>query len=86
MTIRIKSRLILKIQPFQRIPEKDYLVHLVFAIIKLSAASLKHPDMLATTTELYKDCYDYAKKTNQVNLQTEKSAYRIVPIMFLIYF
>lgn len=57
------------VRKFQKIPEKDYLVHLVFAIIKLSAASLEHPEILATTTELYKDCYKYAQKTNQV---TEK--------------
>ncbi|XP_031623299.1 ran GTPase-activating protein isoform X2 [Contarinia nasturtii] len=59
-----------KLQAFrdflQLVPEKDYLVHLVFAIIKLSATSLKNQEALRVATELYKDCYDYAQKTNQV--------------------
>lgn len=42
-------------------------MHLVFAIIKLSAISLQNPDALRVATELYKDCFDYAQKTNQVN-------------------
>lgn len=52
----------------QRIPEKDYLVHLVFAIVKLSAVSLNNPEALRVATELYKDCFEYAQKTNQVNI------------------
>ncbi|XP_055299065.1 ran GTPase-activating protein isoform X2 [Sitodiplosis mosellana] len=59
-----------KLQAFRdylkRIPEKDYLVHLVFAIVKLSAASLKNQEALRVATELYRDCFEYAQKTNQV--------------------
>lgn len=56
----------------QRIPEKDYLVHLVFAIIKLSAISLTNQEALRIATELYRDCFEYAQKTNQVNIVIKK--------------
>lgn len=51
----------------QKIPEKDYLVHLVFAIIRVSAVSLNNQEALRISSELYRDCYEYAQKTNQVN-------------------
>lgn len=56
----------------QRIPEKDYLVHLVFAIVKLSAISLTNQEALRIVTELYRDCFEYAQKTNQVKYRHKK--------------
>lgn len=47
-------------------PEKDYLTQLVFAIIKCSAISANSKEALDISTELYKDCYEYAEKTKQV--------------------
>lgn len=50
----------------QTVPEEDYLIYLVFAILKCSAISLECKDALEVAQSLYKDCYEYALKTNQV--------------------
>lgn len=50
----------------QSIPKEDYLVYLVFAILKCSAISKESNDALEVSQVLYKECYEYAEKTNQV--------------------
>lgn len=47
-------------------PEENYLIYLVFTILKCSAISLQCKDALEVSQALYKDCYDFAVKTNQV--------------------
>lgn len=37
--------------------------------MKCSAISLQNKDALEVATALYKDCFDYAQKTSQVDLQ-----------------
>lgn len=48
------------------IDEKDFLPHLVFAVLKCSAISTQNPEAAVVATTLYKQAYDYAVKTNQV--------------------
>lgn len=49
-------------------PEKEYLTQLVFAIMKCSAIANSCKEALDISTELYKDCYDFAEKTKQVSV------------------
>lgn len=45
---------------------------MVYAILKLSDISSKSADILHVATELYKDCYEHAEKTNQVSVHLTK--------------
>lgn len=45
-------------------------MYLVFSIMKCSAISKESNDALDVAQALYKECYDYAVKTDQVNCET----------------
>lgn len=51
----------------QTFSDEEYLIYLVFAILKCSAISKENKEALEVSQALYKDCFEYATKTNQVN-------------------
>ncbi|KAJ6646104.1 Ran GTPase-activating protein [Pseudolycoriella hygida] len=50
----------------QSIPEEDYLVYLVYSILKCSVISKESNEALEVSQMLFNDCYEFAEKTNQV--------------------
>lgn len=58
--------LILIIFPFQTISDENYLVYLVFTILKCAELSEKSQEALEVTTELFKDAYDHAQKKDRL--------------------
>lgn len=46
--------------------ESDYLVYLTFTILKCAALSNLCPDALTVSDALFKDCFEYARKTSQL--------------------
>lgn len=50
------------------VAEPDYLMYLAFAVLKLSAISKDCDEALDVSQALFKDCFDYAVTTNQVNI------------------
>lgn len=49
----------------QSLPDNEYLMYLVFTILKLSAISTKSNDALIVSQSLYKDAFEHADKTKQ---------------------
>lgn len=46
--------------------ESEYLIYLAFTILKCSAISSVCPSALAVSDALFKDCFEFARKTNQM--------------------
>lgn len=51
---------------FQTISEENYLVYLVFAVLKCAELSEKSKEALDVATELFKDVYEYAQKKDRL--------------------
>lgn len=57
---------LLKHTTFQTISDENYLVYLVFTILKCAELSEKSKEALEVTTELFKDAYDHAQKKDRL--------------------
>lgn len=49
----------------QAFPENDFLVNSVFTIMKVSSIAAINTEAQSVAIELYKDCFAFARKTNQ---------------------
>ncbi|XP_037052320.1 ran GTPase-activating protein [Bradysia coprophila] len=59
------------------IPKEDYLVYMVFSILKCSTISKESNDALEVAQVLYKECFEYAEKTNQLKRVTNFFLYQL---------
>lgn len=50
----------------QTVPEENYLIYLVFTILKCAELSLKTDEALTIAKELFKDVIEFARKNNQL--------------------
>lgn len=49
----------------QAFPENDFLINSVFTIMKVSSIAANNTEAQTVVIELYKDCFAFARKTNQ---------------------